>query len=194
MLNKLDAYHYGIKLRELFPNTKFDPNSNRLTKYQRDKLSRAIRAKIAESGIVLEPDRPDIYSAAGFFVSKGQVFTKADKVRIHTLYYADADYEYYSADFFGGQIHAQLVPLFYLPEFLARQREIDESLGNPWYDLITLREGDRAAWGGEAILQYAKRSADEMIAFLEQYKRQGDLIGQGGSYDYIQVCYIKLNK
>jgi hypothetical protein len=132
--------------------------------------------------ILLEPDQPRIWKHAGFSVKKKQVYFPAS-IGLHTLYHGEGICEFYSASFFGGEIHTQLIPLSHLPDFLEQQQAIDDEEGQ-FYDLITLRENGRSAY------ERKFESAEELLLWLSQYKRHGALIGKGQSFEYIQVCYI----
>jgi len=101
------------------------------------------------------------------------------------------DIAYYKALFFGGTIEASIIPLTTLHDYLLHQSDLDNAVGK-WYDKISLREGDRDIWGGEKGLDWMCDSAEELLLFLDQYKRRGSLIGEGGSFTNIQVCYIQL--
>lgn len=135
------------------------------------------------------------------FKPKNQiVFVPKDKINLHTLYHAEGECEFYSASFFGGEIHTQLIPLNHLPDFLEKQITIDNDEGK-FYDLITLRENGRLAWGekegfniniASSGFQHTKESAEELLLNLTEYKRKGALIDEGGTFEYIQVCYIIL--
>lgn len=78
-----------------------------------------------------------------------------------------------------------------LADFLQRQMIIDDEEGK-FYDLITLKENGREAWGAQNGFSNMNESAEEFLLYLEQYKRHGALIGEGGTFDYVQVCYIIL--
>ena len=194
-LDKRDAARYGINLKELFPKSAIKwhrtedgvrvPDFN-LTKYQRQKLAKLIKNR----AIALAPDAPEFYARAGFYRTGEYIYPSSKNLKIHTIYFAEGLSEFYSANFFGGVAHVQLIPLHSLPEFLEAQAAIDDDEGQ-FYDKIAIREGDRAVWGQESGFTHAADSADELLIRLQQYKRRGALIGEGGTYDYIQVCYIQ---
>jgi hypothetical protein len=204
----------GINVKKLFPRSKVDLRKN-LTPYQRRKIKKAIKeyADIQKNASGFFPDRPDHYEAAGFvsdglkheaihrstlgvthktyFYTDGkEIFPSGKKVEINQMYRSEGELSFYSASFFGGVAHVVLLPLSELANFLFNQTQIDDEEGR-FYDAITLREGDRGFWGQEQTFKkFPKETAEELLLGLEQYKRHGALIGEGGSFDYIQVVFI----
>jgi hypothetical protein len=89
----------------------------------------------------------------------------------------------------GGVAHVQMIPLLSLPDFLERLIVMEEEEGK-FYDAITLREGDRNMHGTSSNFENTFESAEELLLNLTQYKRHGALVGEGGSFDYIQVCFL----
>ena len=136
------------------------------------------------------------YEKAGFIRRGKKILQTNDKIKIFKTYKHQGLSSFYSASFFGGIVHAQLIPISTLHDFLIKQDEIDQIellvKGELWYDKITLKENDRDFWGQERGFDSMYESADEFLLYLEQYKRHGALIGEGQTFDYIQVCFIKL--
>lgn len=187
-----EARAQGINLKTLFPRLKVN-NNTKLSKYALTKLKREIKSREInapeKTKQVLMPDRPDIYAVAGFETNDDYVFWQSDKLVVTNLYHAEGDSEFYRATFFGGVVNAQLIPLFMLPEYLEYQIASDEENG-AFYDAISLREGDRDMHGAAQGLGRFHETAEDLLEYLLTYKRHGALIGEGGSFDYIQVCFI----
>lgn len=140
---------------------------------------------------IIYPDMPIHYAKAGFPRRGKKVYQTNEKIHIHTTYKHEGDSSFYSASFFGGVIHAQLIPINKLVDFLIEQDAIDQDEGQ-WYDKITLKENDRDMWGQAGGFSFMHDSSEEFLLYLEQYKRHGSLIGQGQTFEYIQVCFIQL--
>jgi len=183
----------GINLKELFPRSKIKAN-RKLSKYQERKIKKAILEKSLHHKPVtnvIYPDRPEHYEKAGFARRGKKIFQTNEKIKIHTVYKHEGDSSFYSASFFGGQVNAQLIPIGRLHDFLIRQADIDAEQGQ-WYDKISLKENDRDMWGQAGGFSNMHDSAEEFLLYLEQYKRHGALIGEGQTFEYIQVCFINL--
>lgn len=163
--------------------------------YNLGKLKVREKYEVSDEGkLVHYSNRPH---KSKFKPSNAVVRIPQKKINLYKLYRAEGDCEFYSASFFGGVIHTQLIPIIQLPDFLERQIKIDNEVGQ-FYDLINLRENGREMWGqgehyrGEIFL-HGSSSAEELYEKLVEYKRKGSLIGEGGAFDYIQVCYIQLD-
>lgn len=189
-LNKGDAKRYGIDTKQLFPRSKI-AKGGELTPYQRRRLRQAIIHKSENERIVLAPDRPDYYQQAGFLVIDELVYPASERIKINKLYFAEGACEFYSASFVGAVMNVQMIPSVSLPAFLEAQILIDEEEGQ-FYDKITLREADANVWGGEQGFMNMHDSAEDLLFSLQTYLRRGALSGGGGTFDYIQVCYINL--
>lgn len=104
-----------------------------------------------------------------------------------------------------------MLPLQNLPEFLEEQQIIDEEEGK-FYDKIAIRENGREMYSyyhtpvdqngkkgnGELYTEYDRLnnfqdSAEELLMWLNVYKRHGILMGgnEESAFEYIQVCYIQ---
>ena len=183
----------GLNLKKLFPRSKIK-SKGKLSKYQVRKIKSAILDKELHHKSITNrfyPDRPDHYEKAGFVRRGKAILQTNEKIIINKIYKHEGDSSFYSASFFGGVIHAQLIPINRLHDFLVMQNEIDQSEGE-WYDKITLKENDRDMWGQTGGFSFMHESAEEFLKYLEEYKRQGALIGAGQTFEYIQVCFIQL--
>jgi len=181
----------GIDVKKLFPRSKINLN-RKFTPYQARKIKKAILEKeLHHKSIsnVIYPDRPEHYEKAGFIRRGKKILQTNDKIKIHTVYKHEGDSSFYSASFFGGQVNAQLIPINKLHDFLIQQADIDAEQGQ-WYDKISLKENDRDMWGQAGGFSNTHDSAEEFLLYLDQYKRHGALIGEGQTFEYIQVCFI----
>lgn len=183
----------GIDFKKLFPRTNVNRSRN-FTPYQLKKIKKHLHELARPAGAtgVIFPDRPKHYEAAGFVRDGRRVYTSSKTIHIYKVYKHRGKFSFYSANFFGGVGHVQLIPLSFLPQFLEEQIKRDDEYGK-WYDKITLREGDRNIHGQSAGFEHMSDTAEEIHLKLIQYKRQGALIGDstsGGSFVYIQVVFI----
>ncbi len=212
------AKEAGLNLQGLFPKSKIRSNK-KFTPYQARKIKKELKRVNSIPGrFALYPDRPDHYERAGFesngtkhthvstwedakgnkhkresyWWSGGKIiYPSGKRIQITETYKSEGESSFYRAVFFGGVINVQMIPIIHLPVFLEKQIKLDDENGQ-FYDKITLREGDRGMWGQEAGLEKMWDSAEELYLSLIQYKRHGSLIGEGGSFTYIQVCFINL--
>ena len=202
-LKKLKIAAKGLDLKELFPRSSVNINK-KLSDYQVRKIKSALSKKKKSekfetdrkelrypAGVqgVIYPDKPHHYEAAGFLRDGKKIFTTSKTIKINLTYKSVGVYSFYRASFFGGVANVQLMPLSMLPDFLIDQIGRDEEHGI-FYDKITLREGDRDLNGMSSGFGKMSDTAEELYLYLDQYKRHGALIGEGGSFDYIQVCFI----
>lgn len=197
-LLKAELKRLGSK--KVFPRSK-GVGRVALTPYQVKKIKSTLkREKIAledsrkklayadEPITILDPTDPDTWIAGGYrwdFSNPPRILANANPIRIHTLY-TNTDAQYYSANFFGGIIHAVFVPVISLAEYLEELQEMD----NQFYDQITLREGDRDLYGGGGLTNKFD-SPEELLLWLNQYKRHGSLVNADNAFQYIQVCFIQ---
>lgn len=140
---------------------------------------------------IIYPDKPIHYEKAGFPRRGKKIYQTNEKIHIYQTYKHEGESSFYSASFFGGVIHAQLIPINKLHNYLVELDELEQSEGQ-WYDKISLKENDRDIWGQAGGFSFMNDSAEEFLLYLEQYKRHGSLIGEGQTFEYIQVCFIQL--
>jgi hypothetical protein len=192
-----------LDLKEIFPRSKVNLNK-KLNNYQLRTIKHELKKIKTEARLegerrsrhypaghtgVIYPDKPEHYEASGFLRDGKKIFTSSKNITITTTYKHEGNQSFYSANFFGGVAHCQLMPLSELANFLESQIMRDEEEGQ-FYDKITLREGDRDLHGQSKGFEKMSDSAEELYLHLVQYKRHGALIGDGGSFEYIQVCFI----
>jgi hypothetical protein len=179
-----------LDLKKLFPRTEFKGNRN-FTPYQLKKIKKALHDMAVPEGVtgIIYPDRPEHYEAAGFLRDGKKIFTTSKRIKINFTYKHHGKFSFYNASFFGGVADVQLMPLSFLPTFLEEQIMRDDEYGQ-WYDKIALREGDRDFHGMSKGFGSMKENAEELYLHLIEYKRKGALIGEGGTFEYIQVCFI----
>lgn len=214
---KKRAKELGIDIKKFFPKSKIKGN-RKLTEYQARKLKKRINEIKAISEFAIKPDRPDHWEQAGFksngtehrhvtvwqdwkgrdvervsfWYSGGNIIYPLNtSLKITKLYKSEDELSFYQARFMNNEAVANVVllPVLQLADYLRKQIKIDDEQGK-FYDRIALREGDREVWGSAKGFEPMKESAEELLAMLEQYRRQGSSIGLGDTFTYIQLCYI----
>jgi hypothetical protein len=181
---KKKAKQAGINIQGLFPKSKIDARK-KLTPYQQKKIKAALADKPTKSGI-----NWGHFKQAGFTVKKNALVWNSKTLHLDKIYKSEGESSFYSMSFFGGVAHVQLIPIIALPKFLEDQIKMDVENGKKFYDKITLREGDKNMWGQDAGFGKMYDSAEKIYLMLTQYMRHGSLVGEGGSFNYIQVCFI----
>lgn len=180
-----------LDIKALFPRSEINLNK-KLTDYQIKKIKKALADLIIPEGVtgIIYPDKPAHYESAGFIRNGRKIYTTSKNITHVKPFKSRGKYSFYSAQFFTGSTYVVLMPLLELPDFLEKQTALELTMGRE-YDKVTLREGDRGAWGESKGFEKMFDTCEELLLWLIQYKRKGSLIGAGGSFEYIQVCFIK---
>ena len=142
---------------------------------------------LAQPHEILQPNNADIWERGGFLRVHDFIIAKAYAIKNYELFNTGKT-ETYQAHTFYSKFYAQFVKTVKLPQFLA-----DLGEGVKFFDQLSLREGDKRAWGmsrhSGAMQLYD--DAYEMLEWLNlggsgQTRETGALT----TYEYIQVIFI----
>lgn len=141
---------------------------------------------------ILQPARPDIWEAGGFFRVGDFIIAKNYKIKNYFLF-SDPDYEFYQAEIFYGGFYGQFIKASELVDYLEELQEHEQ-----WYDQIAIRTGDNA-WFGMASDNSRGVLYDDATLLSNMIQGQGNSgkyarsFGAYGATDgtgYVQLIYI----